>query len=141
LTYVKKDQLDNIQDIVYTEPMPPNLEDAEIEWMGDSKEVLSSWPDEIKATLGFALRKVQRGEIPSDSKLLPGTGQGVRELRDGDAHIWYRVAYLPRNENVVYVLHAFEKKGAKTPKNAVATIKERFKVVREMMKSKKKEKP
>lgn len=36
----------------------PRLEDAEIEWMGNSKETLSSWPDDIKTTLGFELRKL-----------------------------------------------------------------------------------
>jgi phage-related protein len=116
--------------------MPANLEDAEIEWMGNSKQVLSSWPDEIKATLGFELRKVQRGELPRDSKPLPGIGEGVRELREADAHLWYRVAYLPRKGSVVYVLHAFEKKGAKTPKDAVAAILRRLKDARRMMQQK-----
>ena len=59
------------------------------------------------------------------------------ELREADAHIWYRVAYLPRKGNVVYVLHAFEKQGAKTPRNAVATIEQRLKAAREMMKKEK----
>ena len=119
--------------------MPSNLEDAEIEWMGNSKQVLSSWPVAIKTSLGFELRKVQRGEMPSDSKLLPGIGEGVRELREADAHIWYRVAYLPRKGKVVYVLHAFEKQGAKTPRNAVTTIEQRLKAAREMMKKEKEE--
>jgi phage-related protein len=110
-----------------------DLEDAEIEWMGDSKDVLSSWPIEIKTTLGFELRKVQKGEKPSDSKPLPGIGEGVMELREGDAGVWYRVAYLPRKGMVVYVLHCFKKQGAKTPKPAVKTIGERFKAAKELM--------
>lgn len=114
--------------------MSSNLEDAEIEWMGDSKEVLSSWPTEVKATLGFELRKVQRGEKPNDSSPLPGIGSGVMELREQDAAIWYRVAYLPRKNDVVYVLDAFEKQGNKTPKNAITRIKQRFKDARVMMK-------
>ena len=108
--------------------------------MGNSKEVLSSWPVAIKTSLGFELRKVQKGEMPSDSKPLPGIGEGVRELREADAHIWYRIAYLPRKGNVVYVLHAFEKQGAKTPRNAVTTIEQRLKAAREMMKKEKEEK-
>jgi phage-related protein len=120
--------------------MPSDLEDVEIEWMGNSKDVLSSWPVEIKSTLGFELRKVQRGEKPSDSKPLPGIAEGIMELREGDAGIWYRVAYLPsRHGRLCPAL--FQKKGAKTPKPAVATIRERFKVAREMMKkAKEKEK-
>src|SRR5208282_4859425 len=105
--------------------------------MGNSKDTLSSWPDEIKTTIGFELRKVQKGEKPRDSKHLPGIGEGVRELREADAHVWYRVAYLPRKGNVVYVLHAFEKQGAKTPKEAVTTISRRLKDARKMMQQKK----
>ena len=108
--------------------------------MGDSKEVLSSWPIEVKTTLGFELRKVQKGEIPIDSNLLSGIGKGVRELREAGAHVWYRVAYLPRKGNVVFVLHAFEKHGAKTPKTAVTTIEQRLKTAQEMMKKEKERK-
>ena len=113
--------------------MVSRLEDAEIEWMGNSKDILSSWPDEIKTSLGFELRKVQRGEKPRDSKHLPGIGEGVRELREADARVWYRVAYLPRKGSVVYVPHAFKKQGAKTPKDAVTTILQRLKDARNIM--------
>jgi phage-related protein len=133
---VNTNTVENIQYIVYTQSVGLNLENAEIEWMGNSKEVLSSWPDEIKTTLGFELRKVQRGEIPKDSKHLPGIGEGVRELREADAAIWYRIAYLPRKGKVVYVLHAFQKQGAKTPKDAVRTILQRLKDARRMMQQK-----
>jgi phage-related protein len=122
--------------------MVSRLEDAEIEWMGNSKDTLSSWPEEIKSALGFELRKIQRGENPRDSKRLPGIGVGVRELREADAHVWYRVAYLPRRGSVVYVLHAFEKHGAKTPKEAVKTILQRLRDARKMMEEKQeREKP
>jgi len=63
----------------------------------------------------------------------------VRELREAGAHIWYRVAYLPRKGSVVYVLHAFKKKGAKTPKEAVTTILQRLKVARSMVRQKSEE--
>jgi phage-related protein len=42
---------------------------ADIDWRGNSLEVLSSWPPEVKQTLGFELRKVQNGEQPSDGSL------------------------------------------------------------------------
>jgi len=106
------------------------IEDAEIEWIGDSKDVLSAWPYEVKVALGFELRKVQRGENPTNARPLTDVGKGVWELREQDARIWYRVAYLPRSGNLVHVLHCFEKKSRETPKNAVRTILERFKLVR-----------
>jgi hypothetical protein len=33
---------------------------ASIEREGDSKEILSNFPDEVKATLGFSLRQIQK---------------------------------------------------------------------------------
>jgi phage-related protein len=50
---------------------------------------------------------------PSDWKPMPSVGGGVREIRiHGDNE--YRIIYLARLAEVVYVLHAFEKKMQKT---------------------------
>lgn len=53
-------------------------------------------------------------------------GQGVQELRvrTGDA---YRVFYVARFEEAVYVLHAFQKKTQKTARKDIAMGKQRFK--------------
>jgi hypothetical protein len=37
---------------------------ATIAWEGDAKEILSDFPDEVKATLGFSLRQIQNGRLP-----------------------------------------------------------------------------
>ncbi|MFZ3213087.1 MAG: type II toxin-antitoxin system RelE/ParE family toxin [Terriglobales bacterium] len=79
--------------------------DAEIAWEGNSKEVISSFPDEVKQNLGFQLRRLQRGEGPTDYRPMPSIGQGVFELRDADERAWYRVIYLSRVKNVIHVLH------------------------------------
>lgn len=98
---------------------------ADIDWRGNSREVLSAWPSELKQTLGYELR-VQSGEKPSDSKPLTDVGQGVFELREEVGNVLYRVAYLPRRENEVVVLHCFEKRGQKTSKNDIRTIETRL---------------
>ena len=58
---------------------------------------------------------------------MPGIGSGVWELREDEAHVCYRLVYLPRKNDLVCVLHCFEKKTQQTPKNAVANIIRRFK--------------
>jgi phage-related protein len=113
-------------------------EDAEIDWAGDSKEVLSSWPGEIKQTLGFELRKVQKGENPSNCRPLPGVGKGVCELREQDAALWYRVAYLPRQGNVVYVLRCFTKKSLEIPKKDKKNIEQQHKAARQKIREERK---
>lgn len=40
--------------------------DAAIAWEGDSKEVISSFPDVPKSNLGFGLRLLQKGQQPPD---------------------------------------------------------------------------
>ena len=47
---------------------------------------------------------------PSDFKPMPSIGRGVQEIRLWDETGTYRVIYTARLANVVYVLHAFQKK-------------------------------
>ena len=99
---------------------------ADIDWRGNSLEVLSGWPSEVKQTLGFELRKVQNGEKPSDSKPLTDVGKGVFELREEVGNIQYRIAYLPKRGDEVVVLHSFIKEGPKTSKDDKRTIETRL---------------
>ena len=65
---------------------------------------------------GVQLHKVQQGIEPSDWKLMTSVGQGVREIRIRDEAGIFRVLYIARIENTVYVLHAFQKKTQRTAK-------------------------
>jgi phage-related protein len=103
--------------------------DAHIHWEGDSKDVISSFPDEVKFGLGFELRKLQQGEIPSDYRPLPSVGPGVFELRAEDERAWYRVVYVSRIDDVIYVLHCFEKHSREIPRNDFETAQRRLKAV------------
>jgi len=89
---------------------------ATVIWEGDSREVLQGFPDRARQNLGFQLWQLQRGEKPSDYRPLPSIGSGVFELRDQDERAWYRVVYLSRIGNAIYVLHCFEKKTRKMPR-------------------------
>ncbi|MGB7602267.1 MAG: type II toxin-antitoxin system RelE/ParE family toxin [Candidatus Sulfotelmatobacter sp.] len=70
--------------------------DAIVAWEGDSKEVISSFPDAAKGNLGFDLRLLQQGQQPTDFRPMSSIGPGVFELRDQDERAWYRVIYLSR---------------------------------------------
>lgn len=71
--------------------------EAAIAWEGDSKDILSSFPDEAKQNLGFQLRLLQQGERPTDYRPIIAIGPGVFELRDQDERAWYRVIYRVAN--------------------------------------------
>jgi phage-related protein len=100
---------------------------AVIAWEGNSKEVLSTFPDEVKATLGFSLRQIQNGRLPvCDHRPMSSVGTGVWELKEGDSRTWYRIMYLARIENVVHVLHCFEKDSRKTDRRDIQTARARL---------------
>ena len=112
--------------------------DAVIAWEGDSKEVMSSFPDTPKKNLGFDLRLLQQGQQPTDYRPMTSVAPGVFELRDQDDRAWYRVIYLSRVRNVIHVLHCFEKKSRETPLKEINTALQRLKAVRaRLMKEKK----
>ncbi|HUY14944.1 MAG TPA: type II toxin-antitoxin system RelE/ParE family toxin [Terriglobia bacterium] len=88
---------------------------ATVVWKRDSREVLCGFPEDARQNLGFQLWQLQQGERPSDYRPLPSVGTGVFELRDQDERAWYRVVYLSRINDVIYVLHCFEKKSRGMP--------------------------
>jgi len=104
---------------------------AELHFEGDSLEVLSSFPDEIKRKLGFSLRQLQIGRQPtSATRSMASIGPGVFELKEADDRTWYRTIYLSKIGNVIYVLHCFEKDSRKTDRRDIEVARNRLKMVR-----------
>jgi phage-related protein len=85
-------------------------------FLGDSLERLQEFPETPRRQAGFLLDKLQRGLSPDDFKLMKTVGKGVEELRVRDASGAYRVIYIARLKDGVYVLHAFKKKTQRTSK-------------------------
>lgn len=80
-----------------------------LRWLGNARAVVRAFPSHARRDAGYQLYRVQAGHLPSDWKPMPSVGAGVREIRihaDGE----YRVLYLAKRPEAVYVLHAFEKK-------------------------------
>ena len=107
-------------------------------WEGDSREVLQAFPEDVRQNLGFQLLQLQQGEKPSDYIPLPSIGTGVFELRDQDERAWYRVVYLSRINDVIHVLHCFEKKSREMPRRDFEKAKQRLKLVKARLAEEKK---
>jgi phage-related protein len=101
------------------------MEDKPINWIGTSKDEVSSFPEDARRKAGFQLRKVQRGETPVDFKPISTIGKGVQEIRirTEDA---YRIFYVAKFDDAVYVLHAFQKKTQKTSKQDINIGQQRY---------------
>lgn len=105
---------------------------AEVHFEGDSLEVLSAFPSEVKQALGFALRQLQIGREPTcQTRSMSSIGPGVYELKEADERTWYRAIYLSKVEDVIHVLHCFEKDSRKTDRRDIAIASQRLKLVRQ----------
>ena len=82
--------------------------------------------EDARQDAGYALDQVQRGKQPSDFKPMASVGKGVEELRVWDDAGTYRVIYLARLKEAVYVLHAFQKKTRVTSKHDIEIAKSRI---------------
>jgi phage-related protein len=103
---------------------------AQIHWLGDAREVLSAFPQEIKGEFGYSLRRLQMGLLPDcNARRLESVGKNVWELKTADERTWYRVIYLTRIGDALYVLHAFEKSSRKTDRRDLEIAKSRLKSV------------
>jgi phage-related protein len=102
---------------------------AEVVWEGDSLQVLRGFPGPVRQDLGAELRRLQGGDRPLNSRPMPSIGARVYELKEQDERAWYRVIYLARIRNRIYILHCFEKKSAKTARNDFVVAKARLKRV------------
>jgi phage-related protein len=107
---------------------------ASISWEGDSWKVLKSWPKTIQWDFGNSLREMQFGR-PARLNVRPmqSIDQGVFELKDSDEKTWYRMVYLARIHNTIYILDCFEKDTAKTERKDLNTARTRLSVVRQRL--------
>jgi phage-related protein len=97
-------------------------------WIGDSRKRVREFPDRPRARAGFELWAVQQGYDPSDWKPMSLVGPGVHEIRvHGNGE--YRVIYIARFEEAIYVLHAFEKKTRRTSRLDLDLARHRFRVL------------
>ncbi len=105
-----------------------------IEFLGTSLKSVREFPALAKREAGYQLDRVQHGLDPTDWKPMKSIGQGVREIRirqEGQ----YRVIYVASFEEMIYVLHAFQKKTQKTSKQDLDAAKSAFKEVVERQRS------
>jgi phage-related protein len=101
------------------------MTDKSIYWVGNSREDVSSFPEDARRKAGFQLRAVQRGEMPTDFKPMSVVGAGVQEIRIRTENA-YRIFYVARFDEVVYILHAFQKKTQKTSKQDIQIGQQRY---------------
>ena len=109
--------------------MTSTSDDKEIRWVGSSYDDLLAFPKTPRKEAGFQLGKVQAGLEPTDWKPFDEVGVGTREIRIADAKGIFRVMYVAKFEEAVYVLHCFQKKTQATSKQDKDIAATRYRAV------------
>ena len=92
---------------------------------------MRAFPLTARREAGYQLDQVQNGREPDDWKPMNTMGQGVKEIRIRDEAGAFRVLYVTKFADAIYVLHCFQKKTEKTSKADVELAAKRY---RELLK-------
>lgn len=96
-----------------------------IVWLGNTHEVVKNYSSEIKQDIGYNLDLIQRGLLPRHWKPIMAVGHGVKEIIIHEKNE-YRVLYVSKFEESIYVLHAFIKKSQQTLKRDIDLARQRY---------------
>lgn len=109
-------------------------EEKPIKWVGSSRQDVRGFPEKARKEVGFELYLVQVGEQPTDFKYMKSVGSGVYEIRvrgeDGDH---YRVMYVAKFEEAIFVLHAFQKTSSETEQKDIDLARNRLQAVKQYL--------
>ena len=98
-------------------------------WIGSSYADVLAFPEGIRRLAGFQLGKVQAGLDPDDWKPFGQVGAGTRELRLRDEAGAWRVMYVAKFEEGIYVLHCFQKTTRATSQHDKDIAEARYRAV------------
>jgi phage-related protein len=97
-----------------------------VEFLGSSLEDLRTFLRVVRREAGFQIDRVQHGHEPFDWKPMAAVGPGAREIRLRDQSGVYRVVYVVKFDDAVYVLHCFQKKTQKTSSKDIEIARSRY---------------
>ena len=101
-----------------------------LKFIGSCLDELRDFPEEARRAAGFELRAIQDGFEPHDWKSVHSIGAGVKEIRIHVLGEW-RVIYVAKVRDAVYVLHAFQKKSQKMSQRDIDLARKRYKQIGE----------
>jgi phage-related protein len=97
-----------------------------VKFRGSSLDDLRAFPTDAKREAGHQIDLVQRGLEPDDWKPMPVVGPAVKEIRIRDTTGAFRVVYVAKFGDAIYVLHCFQKKTQRTRKQDIDLAEQRY---------------
>lgn len=107
-----------------------------ISWLKAARKEFEDFPVGAQEVCLAALTIAAEGSKADIAKPMKGMGSGVFEIALRFQSNAFRVMYAVQIDDDLWVIHAFQKKsktGIKTPKQEVDLIKERLKLLKELL--------
>lgn len=106
---------------------PTKLAPKAVEFRGSSLDDLRAFPAAARREAGHQIDLLQNGGDPDDWKAMATTvGPGAKEIRIRDGTGAFRVIYVAKFDDAIYVLHCFQKKTEQTSKPDIDLAKKRY---------------
>ena len=96
-----------------------------VRWLADSRKAVRGFSVVGRLRCGQELFRLQAGALPLDYKPMRSIGAGASEIRI-HAGNEYRVIFVAKFAEAVYVLHAFTKKSQATSLQDVRLARQRY---------------
>lgn len=98
----------------------------DINWRGSSLKDLRDFPVAARKKAGYELEHIQQGLPPADWKSVNIWGPGIVEIKLDALAGAFRVVYIAKFEEAIYILHCFQKKQQQTSPKDISIIKARY---------------
>jgi len=108
------------------------MSEKPIDWRGSSLKDLKDeklFSEDARKEAGHQLSQVQAGLDPDHWKPFDTVGPGTKEIVVDVEDGWYRVMYVAKFSDAVYVLHCFKKKSNETSKKDIEVTAARYDAV------------
>ena len=110
--------------------IPPGLScEKPLHWVASAKKDYLAFPTDVQDEMGYALGLAQLGAKHPKAKPWKGEGPGIFEIVEDHRGDTFRAVYTVRFAEVVYVMHAFEKRSRRTSKHDVDLAKHRLRLL------------
>jgi phage-related protein len=100
-----------------------------LKFVGSALEELRRFPIDARRSVGHELWQVQMGLLPTDFRPMPSVGGGCYEIRVHTGEEW-RVIYVAKFADAIYVLHALQKKSRATARHDLEIARKRYDQIR-----------
>lgn len=100
-----------------------------VEFCASALDDLRAFPAAAKREAGYQIDLVQNGDDPDDWKPMSTIGPGVNEIRIRDEAGAFRVIYVAKFADAIYVLHCFQKKTERTSKHDIELGRQRYRAL------------